>query len=231
MDQSTQEGRIIAIGDIHGCDVALGTILYHLELSQNDTFICLGDAVDRGPGTRHVIEILLDLKSTCKLVFIKGNHEEMMLDGLTGGHWESTWLQHGGKEAIDSYGGRYDQIPEEHRIFMANAVDYYETTSEIFVHATAVLGTPLADLTAQELRWDRITGEEEPDPSGRRIICGHTAQKSGKPLVYEGWACLDTSAYRGNYLTAIDVKTNELFQAKQSGKYRAGKKLEKYLLK
>ncbi|WP_144989651.1 metallophosphoesterase family protein [Gimesia aquarii] len=231
MEQSTQTGRTIVIGDIHGCDVALGTILYHLELTRNDTFICLGDVVDRGPGTKHVVEMLLDVKASCRFVMIKGNHEEMMLDGLNGGHWESTWLQHGGKEALDSYGGRYDLVPEEHRIFLANALDYYETETDIFVHAKAVPGVPLEDLTTQELRWDRLKGDEEPDPSGRRIICGHTAQKSGKPLVFEGWVCLDTCAYRGNYLTAIDVHTNEMFQAKQSGKYSSGKTLERYLVK
>ena len=54
-------GRTLAIGDIHGCDVALTTLLERLSVVPDDTVVVLGDAVDRGPATRLVIERLLQL--------------------------------------------------------------------------------------------------------------------------------------------------------------------------
>ena len=37
----------MAIGDIHGCDVALSTLLDGIGLTPDDTVIALGDFIDR----------------------------------------------------------------------------------------------------------------------------------------------------------------------------------------
>ena len=55
------KGRTIALGDIHGCATALQTLLDALELSQSDTLVMLGDAIDRGPDSYGVIQQLLEL--------------------------------------------------------------------------------------------------------------------------------------------------------------------------
>jgi serine/threonine protein phosphatase 1 len=57
--------RTLAIGDIHGCHVALMTLLKQVELRADDQIVFLGDYIDRGPGSRQVIESLLGLSSKC----------------------------------------------------------------------------------------------------------------------------------------------------------------------
>ncbi|MBX3441875.1 MAG: serine/threonine protein phosphatase [Planctomyces sp.] len=214
-------GRLLAIGDIHGCDVALHTLLRALKLTKEDTVVILGDVVDRGPNTRRCLDILLDLREECRLVHLMGNHEEMFLDALQGGRWSNAWLQNGGDEMLASYGGEFDNIPSQHLDFLRSGRDYYETELDIFVHATPHFDTPMDEQSGQSLRWNRITGREPPHCSGKRVICGHTSQRGGVPLVFMGWVCLDTNVYgdRGA-LSALDVLNDEIYQAEQSGRFR-----------
>jgi serine/threonine protein phosphatase 1 len=222
MPEPAPAGRVLALGDIHGCDVALDVLLEKVAPGRDDTLVVLGDAVDRGPQTRNVIERLIDVGSACRLVFILGNHEEMMLEALSGALPPTDWLRYGGREMLESYGGHPDQIPDSHHAFFAAAVPYFETGTEIFVHANLEPGIPLEEQTPRWLRWERLTGRERPHPSGRRVICGHTAIPNGLPVVFEGWVCIDTLAYRGQYLTCLDVGSNVIYQAQQSGTLRYG---------
>lgn len=217
--------RTFAIGDIHGCDRAFDVLLSNLAIKPTDTLVILGDVVDRGPGTKQVVDRLIELENSCRLVFLLGNHEECMLDALAGGPLRDLWLEHGGVEAIASYGEEHD-IPARHIEFLRSGRDYWENDTTIFVHANLEPGVPLADQTIDWLRWIKLKGDEPPHPSGRRVICGHTPQKNDRPLVFPGWVCLDTCAYGGGFLTCLHVNTNLLYQAKETGEYRGGVPLE-----
>jgi len=208
-------GRTIAIGDIHGCDVALETLLGILKPTADDTIVVLGDVVDRGPNTKRCIEQLIVLRDQCKLVFIQGNHEEMMLqevdappiDVITG------WRRFGGLETLASYGSSFDDIPASHLRFLEESHDYWKTETDLFIHASLEPGVKLKEQKAEWLRWNHLTGFETPHPSGKRIICGHTAQASGIPWLLDGWICIDTKAHVGNPLTAFDATTDHFYQA------------------
>jgi len=69
--------RTIAIGDIHGCSAALDALLEAFQPSSEDTIVTLGDYINRGPDSRGVIDKLIELKDRCRLVPLRGNHEEM----------------------------------------------------------------------------------------------------------------------------------------------------------
>ena len=219
-------GRTFAIGDIHGWDVAFDGLLEMLALTPDDTLVVLGDAIDRGPNSARVIDILLELQSACSLVFILGNHEQMMLEALERGLRGSMWMQHGGEPTLNSYGGQVENIPQDHLDFMGAGLDHWETETEIYVHANLEPGVPFENQSEQVLRWQHLTGRETRHPSGRRIICGHTPQPNGLPSVRDGWVCIDTFAYGGMYLTAVDMETNEMYQANQSGQTRKGVRLD-----
>jgi diadenosine tetraphosphatase ApaH/serine/threonine PP2A family protein phosphatase len=68
-------GRTICIGDIHGCIETLQILLKTLELTQEDTFISLGDLFHKRNGYGHqIIQILKNLN--CNVKFIFANHED-----------------------------------------------------------------------------------------------------------------------------------------------------------
>jgi serine/threonine protein phosphatase 1 len=216
-------GRILAIGDIHGCDVALRIVLEMLAPTPDDTCVVLGDVVDRGPASRQVVEQLMSLRAQCRLIMILGNHEEMMLDSLSNGQWMESWLRYGGAATVQSYGGDPEQVPTEHLDFLSDALEFWETDRELFIHANLQPDVALEHQHPEWLRWTHLSGTEQPHPSGKRVICGHTPQHLGEPLVFPGWTCIDTFACGTGWLTGLDVGTNEYVQANQAGQQRRGR--------
>ena len=78
--------NIYTIGDIHGQLHQLKLILKSiLPLRKNegvqDRIIFLGDYVDRNKNSHLVLDLLIDLKKKykSKLMFLKGNHEDMFM--------------------------------------------------------------------------------------------------------------------------------------------------------
>jgi serine/threonine protein phosphatase 1 len=209
--------RTIAIGDIHGCDVALAALVDMLQPAADDTLVILGDVVDRGPGSRQAVEQLLELQQRCRLVLIMGNHDEMMIEAMRRGNAIRAWLQFGGQQAVESYGGDPGDIPNEHLEFLEAGLNYWETETEIFVHGNLEPGVPLEQQDPEWMRWTHLSGAEQPHPSGRRVICGHTSLKNGVPGIVEGWVCIDTFAFGGQPLTALDVGSDLVYQADQQG--------------
>jgi serine/threonine protein phosphatase 1 len=216
-------GRTLAIGDIHGCDVALNTLLAKLLIVPDDTVVVLGDAVDRGPATRQVVERLLQLSGECRFVFILGNHEEMLLEAIDRGAAVEAWLRYGGAATLVSYAGNPRAIPSAHLDLMRAGLDYWETEADIFVHANLEPGVALDQQLPEWLRWTHLSGYETPHPSGKRVVCGHTPQKSGLPLSLKGWTGIDTYAWGSGWLTCLDAGSNEWFQANQAGEFRLGR--------
>ena len=223
-------GRTIAIGDIHGCHVALDTLVEAVAPAADDLLVILGDVIDRGPGTRQVIDRLLALRDCCRVVHLMGNHEEMFLDALGGGPWQQSWLSYGGIEMLESYGGTVADIPPRHLDFIRGGKDYFETDTEIFVHGFLRPQVPVDHEQAQWLRWSRFDPTGQPHVSGKRVICGHTAQSGGRPAADRGYLCLDTCAYcpRGA-LSALDVGSDVIWQATQAGELREARPLGELL--
>src|SRR5437868_5510570 len=112
--------RTLAIGDLHGCALHLDRLLAAVQPTAEDTLIFLGDYVDRGPDSRGVIERVLQLKQTHECLFLKGNHELMMLRARTDSSEMRIWLQVGGAQTLGSYGpspgrsGTLADVPNEH---------------------------------------------------------------------------------------------------------------------
>lgn len=214
--------RTLTIGDIHGCEIALDGVLSQINPTPDDTIVLLGDIIDRGPNTARCIDMLLDLKTRCEMILVMGNHEEMLFEAYERGIPNSRWIKYGGEQMVGSYGGRIQNIPRTHLDFLADSVPYYETETTIFVHANLDSEEDLEDQSIECLRWRHLTGFELPHKSGKRVICGHTPIQSGLPNVFDGWVAIDTFAYGGMFLTALNVDSDEIFQANQGGFTRGG---------
>ena len=96
--------RTLAIGDIHGCLTALTRLLCEVDPEPEDRLVFLGDYIDRGPNSRGVVDHLLGLARTCNTVFLRGNHEVMILDARDESLKSNLWQNYGGLEAVASYG-------------------------------------------------------------------------------------------------------------------------------
>jgi serine/threonine protein phosphatase 1 len=68
-------GRLIAIGDIHGCHLEFAELLTRLAPTREDRIVLLGDLVNRGPDSCKVIDLAREYRATALL----GNHELRLL--------------------------------------------------------------------------------------------------------------------------------------------------------
>lgn len=213
-------GRIIAIGDVHGCCTALTKLLAAIEPATDDTVVMLGDLVNRGPDSKGVIDRLLLLESECRLITIMGNHDEIFLHSLEQAATDASKVSSGTGPTLASYGGSVLNVPVSHRDFFRRMVTHWETDDYIFVHATVDPDVPLSEHASPLLRWSRYEASQPRHCSGKIVICGHTQQRSGYPGMSEDLICIDTAAYRGLWLTSLDVTTNTVLQASENREVR-----------
>ena len=213
--------RQFAIGDIHGCSIALERIDRDLRFGPDDLVVTLGDYVDRGPDSKGVIDYLIGLRSRCRLITLRGNHEIMMIRAREDRSALMEWMSCGGDATLESYGCRtFDDIPASHWSFLERTVSYHEEDRNFYVHANAYPQFSLPEQPDYMLFWE-FFGDPSPHQSGRRMICGHTAQKSGKPKNVGHAVCIDTHAHAGGWLTCMESRTGLYWQANQKNDCRA----------
>jgi serine/threonine protein phosphatase 1 len=221
--------RVLAVGDIHGCHVALTTLLQQVKPTATDQIIFLGDYIDRGPASRDVIETLLGLSRTQSAIFLRGNHEIMALEARVDPVEGDSWLTYGGKETLHSYGISYNavsphwhgSIPAAHWEFLASTASYHETNRHIFVHACLDGSLELKDQSDWLLHWESFT-RLQPHFSGKRVICGHSRQLSGCINDVGHGVCIDTGACYGDWLTCLDVNSGKYWQTNEAAETREG---------
>ena len=199
--------RIYAIGDIHGCYGKLLSLMDRIDIHwSRDTLVLMGDYIDRGPGSYEVLEFLIDLKKKHpETIFLKGNHEAMFLDFLSGIS-TLTFLYNGGQRTLDSYsrhhsGDRHLSVPKEHLDFLNSLVLCHQTEDYIFVHAGVRFGIPMDRQESQDLLWIREPFISEPNDFKKTVVFGHTPFP--EPLVQPGKIGIDTGAVYGNRLTCV----------------------------
>ena len=213
--------RQFAIGDIHGCLKALQHLDRTLHFDSSDTIITLGDYIDRGPDSRGVIDYLIDLQKRSKLITLRGNHEIMMLGARNDRAMLLDWISCGGDRTMDSYAATsFDEIPARHWQFLEETLPFHDAPHDFFVHANAYADFDLIDQPDYMLYWE-FFGEPQPHRSGKRMICGHSAQKSGHPLNIGHAVCIDTYAHGGGWLTCLETKSNIYWQTSEQGGLRS----------
>ncbi|WP_444930771.1 metallophosphoesterase family protein [Microbulbifer sp. SSSA002] len=197
--------KVFAISDIHGRLRELNDLFMLISPDKTDVLIFLGDFIDRGPKSNLVIERLLEIsKLYPNSRFIKGNHEEMALYSRFDEDVFRLWMSYGGDKTLESYP---DGIPKGHWQFLRDLEPYVELEDKIFVHAGLEYNFPMSEQNEEVLLWNRLAAPIS-HRSGKRIVCGHSAERSGYPKQYgDAWS-IDCAGW----LTALDVGSNDVYQ-------------------
>ena len=225
VDLAPFTGPIYAIGDVHGCAVALRALLGDLRrdaesLGQPCVVILLGDVIDRGVDSAGVLDYLTWPEHLPFVTSVLGNHEQMMLAFLDAPRDAAEWLDLGGFETLRSYGlslsraevralpqRRLQQmlmahIPEDHIRWLRSLPHAYRARingeNVIFAHAGWDCRRADADQSPATLLWGR---EQCEIPPGLRLVQGHIivdgVELDGRRLR------IDTGAWRSGRLTAV----------------------------
>jgi len=184
--------RTLAIGDIHGRIEALKEVLTKAKFDYvNDKLIILGDIVDGGLNTDLVLDELIKIKNT---VFIIGNHDLWHMNFLFKGTTPSEWINQGGANTLNSYGGKVIpndklsaapimidvngvRVPKTHVEFLASGIYFYENDNMLFVHGGIDPDKELEEQDTHTLLWDRDIiryAEDNKIKNYDKVFIGHT---------------------------------------------------------
>jgi serine/threonine protein phosphatase 1 len=224
--------RSFVIGDIHGCLAELTFLIDNLPLEQGDRIVFLGDYIDRGPDSKGVVSYLVDLKARAvyDLVFLKGNHEDMLMSYLgLGGQHGDVFLANGGKPTLESYGlsalkstagELLQRLPAAHLSFYRDLKISYLMPPFLCVHAGIHPAKSLEEQSEIEMMWIRNPFIYQSHRLPYTVLFGHTPQNAVFfDLPYK--IGLDTGLVYGNLLSCLDTDGKILYQIKR------GKKLVK----
>jgi len=203
-----QNDRIYVMGDIHGCFDKFSTLMDKVKPDlTKETMVFLGDYIDRGPASYHVVEHVMKLKKNYpNVITLMGNHERVLLDFLHGVD-PILFLQNGGEETLLSYSNQcHDKrgeifIPSEHLDFFRNLSLYYETQDYIFTHAGLSPTVLLTEQKEEDLLWIREEFIYSSHDFGKLVVFGHTPFLD--PFVGFNKIGIDTGAVFGNVLTCL----------------------------
>jgi serine/threonine protein phosphatase 1 len=220
---TTSPGRLIAIGDVHGCIHGLEAVIQALVPTADDRLVFLGDLVDHGRDSCQVLDYILELQSKCQVVLIEGNHEEMMLAARESQEAFLAWQNWGGAPTLSSYHfpGKMSDVKSEHWQLLESCLPFYETEDFIFTHANYLPDLSMSEQPGHYLRWTLFDPHEmHRHESHKPVVVGHTEQKEGE-IVDLGFAmCIDTACWRYGWLTAMDCYTGDTWQASRWGVMR-----------
>jgi serine/threonine protein phosphatase 1 len=211
---------IVAIGDIHGCARTLETLWNKLKPYKNSIHVFVGDYIDRGPSSRQVVDFLLEVRHDRNCVFLRGNHEAMLLDALHNNRREN-WMYNGGDTTLRSYNHAKSakDIPESHLQFYEETKLYYETENYFFVHA----GVPPDQTIEKSLNNERsqdffLWGRDHLNafdvPWEKTVVFGHTPRSfpiQKKKMIGIDTGCVYNELGFGK-LTAVLLPENTFIQ-------------------
>ena len=242
MSRSIEESswaRIVVIGDIHGYRDPLERLLGKIDPGDGDLLVFIGDYVDRGPYTRACVDLLVEVKAQkSDTVFLKGNHEDMLLGSIGMPALISdmrTWLYNGGDRTLASYGatereirrlrGAADEeerkrivlgrIPQNHIEFFLDLELYVETDRFFICHAGVSPAATIEEGKENlfDLLWTRDHFLHDEQVWEKTVVCGHTPQK--EVLVRRKLICVDTGLYYYGTLSAIDLLSGGIYQVRR----------------
>ena len=229
--------RTLVIGDIHGGLKALKQIIERASITTSDNLIFLGDYVDGWSQSPQVIDYLIELQAKQKCIFIRGNHDELLLDWLQNRNEnidEGMWFKHGGEATVIAYSTISENKKIEHIAFLKSLQNYYlDDQNRLFIHAgfTNMNGVTY-EYFPKLFYWDRTLWEtalaldENLDQNSpyypkrftlyKEIYIGHTPVTRIEQTIPIQKSCIwniDTGAAFKGCLTILNVDSKEFWQS------------------
>lgn len=226
--------RVYAIGDVHGRADLLDELLQMVSADaaaageSRNLLVFLGDYVDRGPGSKAVIERLLGpLIEGFERICMVGNHEDMFLSFLEDPSSGAAWLANGGDATVVSYGvdvsayysvqsgsgdlkglqqALQEAVSAEHKTFLRTLKTHHVEGDYFFSHAGLRPGIPIERQDPHDLMWIRGMFLRSRKDHGKVAVHGHSV--TFEPAEYPtpdrlSRIGIDTGAYVTGRLTCL----------------------------
>lgn len=212
--------RTIVVGDIHGCIEEFRALLDLVSFATEDLLVCVGDFMDRGPGSWELAQFFRDTPNAYSAL---GNHERRIA-GVVKGASQPAWSQKHTLSLIDEqdwepwgeYLGSLPAVIEtDHAIVTHARLDPSKTVTDQDPYFTAAVGGPAVKIPLDSQGvpiWFREIAMEKP------ICMGHVSYDCTE-LVTGMLFALDTKAVKGGCLTAVVFPEKAIFQVESACDY------------
>lgn len=238
--------KTFVIGDVHGRCAQLETLLEVLPRDEStDTLVFLGDLIDRGADAPGCVNRVLELHRSNpeRVVCLRGNHEQMILDFIDG--TSNIWITPvtGGERTYEQYAGRRlsinseadieearqtieNKVPSEHLDFFRDRPFYFENEYALYVHAGLDHGKHPRDTAPQLLLWSRDKDFYK-HYRGKPCVFGHTPTlflplrgRLGRHGIYISHSAIgiDTGYNHTSPLSCLSLPDFTLYQAFADGR-------------
>lgn len=226
--------RTLIIGDIHGALKALHQIFKRADVTNTDTLIFLGDYVDGWSESSEVIDFLIALKTTHNCIFLRGNHDDLLLQWLEAKKDNPQWFNHGGRLTMEKYNLLSQDEKQVHIDFLKTLENYHlDEHNRLFIHAGFTnLNGVTYEYFPKMFYWERTLWEnalsldstiEKDSPYYpkrfnlyKEIFIGHTpVTRIGEtvPINKANIWNVDTGAAFKGPLTILDIDTKQFWQS------------------
>ena len=217
---------IYVVGDIHGRSDLLENVHRRIDEDRarsrpaHPVEIYLGDYVDRGPDPAGVVARLIDRAEGVQTAFLRGNHEQLLIDFLDGADCLKQWSAVGAVSTLLSYGvtpellsrrvaadivrRRFgENMPDAHRRFYEDTGSYLLVEPYLFVHAGIRPGIATEKQSVSDLLTIRRTFLDFQGDFGHIVVHGHTP--AIEPELRRNRINLDTGAFATSRLTCARI--------------------------
>lgn len=219
--------RIYAIGDVHGRADLLDQVFSRIDAHQaaspalRPVNILIGDYIDRGPGSREVLDLLIERTRDNEVMCLMGNHETYILRFLRQPAILREWTALGGRETLMSYGLKPPinadaktqkelaealsaAIPKSHLQFLDQLPSSFTLGGFFFAHAGVRPGIPLKKQKDDDLLWIRDDFLLHEESFGKIVVHGHTPVLECD--IRHNRINIDTGAFATGRLTCLVIE-------------------------
>jgi len=214
--------RLFAIGDIHGCFRTFSELINnYLHIRKTDRLILLGDYIDRGPGIKEVVDLIMELiEKGYNVTPLMGNHEWMLLGSYDNPEMLPLWYYNEGMTTLASFGVNDVRKIDTRYIEFFMKLKYYEKKDNFyFVHGgfNDDIEDPFSDTEA--MIWESRLSYSNPVFSGKIIIHGHRPKQlsytqsliaSKSNVIPIDTGCVYGMEMNYGYLSALEINSMEL---------------------
>lgn len=216
------KGRLIAIGDIHGCHREFADLLDKLDLQRHDRVVLLGDLVNRGPDSGKVIALARKYAN----VSLLGNHELRLLNYRKTG--DPTHLKKSDYDTLKQLGSK------DWAYMRGMALTYHDHDNQIvLVHGGFLPNQPWQRQPARVVTRIQVI-DKQGNPRKRAdapkaphwstlwmgppfVVYGHTSRPE---ISHLKWSLgIDTGCAMGGSLTACILPEKKIVQVKARATY------------
>ncbi len=210
------KNKTFVLGDLHGGHKALLQVLERASFDyKKDTLISLGDVAD---GWTEIVECFEEFFKIKKLIMVRGNHDQWLLNWMETRESPYVWVSQGGENTLNSYGKHPKEIMDKHRNFLRKTPFYYiDKKNRLFVHGGLEIGVSIEKQDPEVLMWDRgLVREDANVPEYKEVYVGHTTvwrMGGGLPVRYGNVVFMDTGGGWEGKLSLMNIDSGEVFQS------------------